>query len=37
MEYTARIHHKDGIYGAEMRERPGDFASGESAEDLPIA
>ena len=37
MEYTARIHHKDGIYGAEVPERPGVFASGESAEELPIA
>ncbi len=34
MEYTARIHHKDGIYGVEMSERP---RRGESADELPMA
>jgi hypothetical protein len=32
MEYTARIHHEDGTYWAEVLELPGAFASGDSVD-----
>ncbi|MGA3362652.1 MAG: type II toxin-antitoxin system HicB family antitoxin [Solirubrobacteraceae bacterium] len=34
MEYTARIHHEDGTYWAEVPELPGVFASGDSVDEL---
>jgi predicted RNase H-like HicB family nuclease len=34
MEYTARIHHEDGTYWAEVPELPGVFASGDNVDEL---
>ena len=34
MEYTARIHHEDGTYWAEVPELPGVFASGDTVDEL---
>ena len=34
IEYTARIHHEDGTYWAEMPELPGAFASGDTVDEL---
>ena len=34
MEYTARIHHEEGSYWAEVPELPGVFATGDSVDDL---
>jgi predicted RNase H-like HicB family nuclease len=34
MEYTARIHHEDGSYWAEVPELPGVFASGDTVDEL---
>jgi predicted RNase H-like HicB family nuclease len=34
MEYTARIHHEDGTYWAEMLELPGVFALGDGVDEL---
>jgi len=34
MEYTARIHHEDGTYWAEVLELPGAFSSGDSVDEL---
>ena len=34
MEYTARIHHEDGTYWAELPELPGVFASGDTVDEL---
>jgi predicted RNase H-like HicB family nuclease len=34
MEYTARIHHEEGTYWAEVPELPGVFASGETLDEL---
>jgi predicted RNase H-like HicB family nuclease len=34
MEYTARIHHEDSSYWAEVPELPGVFASGDTLDEL---
>jgi len=34
MEYTARIHHEDGTYWAEVPALPGVFASGDTVDEL---
>lgn len=34
MEYTARIHHEDGTYWAEVPDLPGVFASGDTVDEL---
>jgi predicted RNase H-like HicB family nuclease len=34
MEYTARIHHEEGTYWAEVPELPGAFASGDTLDEL---
>jgi predicted RNase H-like HicB family nuclease len=34
MEYTARIHHEDGSYWAEVPDLPGVFASGDTVDEL---
>jgi predicted RNase H-like HicB family nuclease len=34
MELTARIHIEDGSYWAEVPERPGCFASGDTLDEL---
>jgi predicted RNase H-like HicB family nuclease len=34
MEYTARIHHEEGTYWAEVPELPGVFASGDTLDEL---
>jgi predicted RNase H-like HicB family nuclease len=34
MEYTARIHHEDGTYWAEVPELSGVFASGDNVDEL---
>ena len=34
MEYTARIHHEDDTYWAEVPELPGVFASGDNVDEL---
>jgi predicted RNase H-like HicB family nuclease len=34
MEYTARIHHEDGTYWAEIPDLPGVFASGDTVDEL---
>ena len=34
MEYTARIHHEDGTYWAEISDLPGVFASGDTVDEL---
>ena len=34
MEYTARIHHEDGTYWAEVPQLPGVFASGDTLDEL---
>ena len=34
MEYTARIHHEDGTYWADVPELPGVFASGDTVDEL---
>ena len=34
MEYTARIHHEDSTYWAEIPELPGVFASGDTLDEL---
>jgi predicted RNase H-like HicB family nuclease len=34
MEYTAQVHHEDGMYWAEVDELPGCFASGETLDEL---
>jgi predicted RNase H-like HicB family nuclease len=34
MEYTARIHHEDGTYWAEMLELPGVFPLGDGVDEL---
>lgn len=34
MEYTARIHHNDRTYWAQVRELPGTFASGDTLDEL---
>jgi predicted RNase H-like HicB family nuclease len=34
MEYTARIHHEEGTYWAEVPELPGTFASGDTLDEL---
>jgi predicted RNase H-like HicB family nuclease len=34
MDYTARIHHEDGPYWAEIPDLPGVFASGDTVDEL---
>jgi predicted RNase H-like HicB family nuclease len=34
MELTARIHHEDGCYWAEVLELPGCFAAGDTLDEL---
>ena len=34
MEYTARMHHEDGTYWAEVPELAGVFASGDTVNEL---
>lgn len=34
VQLTARIHHEDGSYWAEIAELPGCFASGETLDEL---
>ena len=34
MELTARIHHEDGSYWAEVVELPGCFATGDTFDEL---
>jgi len=34
MEFTARIHHEDGTYWAEVPELPGVFAAGDNVDEL---
>ena len=34
IEYTARIHHEEGTYWAEVPQLPGLFASGDTVDEL---
>lgn len=34
MELTAKVHHEDGMFWAEVNELPGCFASGETPAEL---
>ena len=34
MEYTARIHHEEGTYWAEVPALPGVFATGDTVDEL---
>jgi predicted RNase H-like HicB family nuclease len=34
MDYTARIHHEDGTYWAEIPDLPGVLASGDTVDEL---
>ena len=34
MEFTAKVHHEDGAYWAEVVELPGAFASGDTLDEL---
>lgn len=37
MEFTARVHHEDDSYWAEVIELPGCFASGDTLDELAEA